>query len=181
MARRYTPLATACGLSLTVALSACGSSSSASPSSTKTTATTAASARAAALNCLRQHGVTPGATTAPSQQALQAARQACQQYFRGAFPRRALTPAQRAQLRAQTAAVRSCLASHGYTLPAAPAGPPGLRRGGGAGFGALQRALTTPAGRKAVTACASVIAKLRRPGGGFFAGPGAGGPPGGGG
>jgi hypothetical protein len=147
MARRYTPLATACGLSLTVALSACGSSSSASPSSTKTTATTAASARAAALN----------------------------------FPRRALTPAQRAQLRAQTAAVRSCLASHGYTLPAAPAGPPGLRRGGGAGFGALQRALTTPAGRKAVTACASVIAKLRRPGGGFFAGPGAGGPPGGGG
>ena len=182
------------GVSLAVGLAACGSSSSSSSGSAGSTAsgTNASSdaqfqARVNLAKCFRQHGInvpdpTTGGGTAGGggglfrslrsypQAQVNAARQACQQYFAQAFPRLNLTPAQRAQAQQQLVKFAQCMRSHGVNVP-----DPTFNGNGGFGFGRGFRSIdrNSPAFQSALTACQSLRPRFGRGGPGGPGGPGA--------
>jgi hypothetical protein len=182
-----------CALSaaLAVGVSACGStSSSTSTSSTAasggSSASTSSSRYQARLNlakCFRAHGIDvpdPSANGGPAggggvfrslrnypQTQVQAARQACQQYFAQAFPGANLSPAQRAQLQQQLVKFAQCMRSHGVNIP-----DPTFNNGGGFGIGQAFRSVdrNSPAFQAALNACQSVRPRFGRFGGGGLQG-----------
>lgn len=190
-ARRQVALSILVGV-LGLGIAACGSSSSSSSSAVSgTPAASSSSARyQARLNlakCLRAHGINvpdpnPGggpaggggggtfrALNSYPQAQVNAARTACQQYFRQAFAFANVSPAQRAQFQQQFVKWAECMRSHGINIPDPTnngTGGFGLRRT----LGSIDR--NSPAFQSANTACASVRPR--------FGGGGAGGPAGGG-
>jgi hypothetical protein len=163
-------------------LAACGSSS-ASSSSSGTTGTQF-QARLNLAKCFRAHGInvpdpSPGGGAAGgggvfrslrnySQAQIQAATQACQQYFAKAFPQLNLSPAQRAQFQQQLVKFAQCMRSHGINIPDPTFNTNGLfgfRRA----FGSVDR--NSPAFQAANKACASLRPQFGRRGAG---GPGGG-------
>ncbi len=177
-----------------LAVSACGSSSSSSSASTGSPTNGGTSARyQARLNlakCFRAHGLnvpdpSSGGGVAGggglfrelrqySQAQVQAARQACQQYFAQAFPAFNLSPAQRAQTQQQLVKFAQCMRSHGVNVPDPTVN--GGTGGGGGGFG-FARAFgsvdrNSPAFRSALTACQSLRPRFGRGAAGGGGGPG---------
>ncbi len=157
---------------LALAVSACGSSSSSSGAAASTVASSGAryQARLNLAKCFRAHGInvpdpSPGGGPAGggggifrslrsySRAQVQAARQACQQYFAQAFPQANLSPAQRAQLRQQLVEFAQCMRSHGIDVP-----DPTFNSGGGFGFARAFRSVdrNSPAFQAAMTACRSL-------------------------
>jgi hypothetical protein len=184
------------------ALAACGASSSAS---TSQTSGTQFQARLNLARCFRAHGINvpdPSSGGGPAgnggvfralrqypQSQIQAATQACRQYFAQAFPRLNLTPAQRAARRQQLVKFAQCMRSHGVNIPdPTTTGGPG---GGGFGIGREFRSIdrNSPVFQSALKACQSLRPQFGRgfgpggPGGGVGpgGGPDGGGPGGGGG
>jgi hypothetical protein len=167
------------GLALAGGLAACGSSNSASTSSSGTTGAQF-QARLDLAKCFRSHGINvpdPSSGGGPaggggifrtlrnySQAQVNAARQACQQYFAKAFPQLNLSPAQRAQLQQQFVKFAQCMRSHGINIP-----DPTFNSGGGFGFrrsfGSVDR--NSPAFQSALKACQSLRPQFG------FGGPGA--------
>jgi len=181
-ARRAAP----CLIALVAAagLAACGSSGS---SSATTAAATGAQfqARLDLAKCFRAHGLNvpdPSSGGGPAggaggifrtlrnypQAKLDAARQACQQYFTKAFPQLNVSPAQRAQFEQQLVKFAQCMRSHGINIP----DPSTSGAGGGFGFARQFRSIdrNSPAFQAANKACASLRPQFGR------GGPGAGGP-----
>jgi hypothetical protein len=176
-------------VALALALSACGSSSSSSSASTGALASGGTSARyQARLNlakCFRAHGLnvpdpSSGGGAAGGgglfrilrqypQAQIQAARQACQQYFAQAFPALNLSPAQRAQAQQELVKFAQCMRSHGVNVP-----DPTVNGGGGFGFarafGSIDR--NSPAFQSALKACQSLRPRFGRGGAGGGGGPG---------
>ncbi len=174
---------------LALALSACGSSSSSSSASTGSLTSGGTSARyQARLNlakCFRAHGLnvpdpSSGGGAAGGgglfrilrqypQAQIQAARQACQQYFAQAFPALNLSPAQRAQAQQQLVKFAQCMRSHGVNVP-----DPTVNGGGGFGFarafGSVDR--NSPAFQSALKACQSLRPRFGRGAAGGGGGPG---------
>jgi hypothetical protein len=171
---------------LAAGLAACGGSSG---SSGTTNATSGAQfqARLNLARCFRAHGINvpdPTAGGGPAEGGgafrtlrqypraqIQAATQACRQYFSQAFPRLNLTPAQQAQRRQQLVKFAQCMRSHGINIPdPTTTGGPG---GGGFGIGRAFRSIdrNSPAFQSALKACQSL-----RPQFGFRGGGGPGGP-----
>jgi hypothetical protein len=172
-----------------LALSACGSSSSSSSASTGSLTSGGTTARyQARLNlakCFRAHGInvpdpSSGGGVAGggglfrelrqySQAQVQAARQACQQYFAAAFPALNLSPAQRAQVQQQLVKFAQCMRSHGVNVP-----DPTFNGGGGFGFarafGSVDR--NSPAFQSAMQACRSLRPRFGRGAAGGGGGPG---------
>jgi hypothetical protein len=182
--------AVAVALALAVGLAACGSSSSSTGTNASASAGTTSSAQfQARLNlakCFRSHGVnvpdpSSGGGVAGGgggvfralrsypQAKIQAATQACQQYFSKAFTRPNLTPAQRQQAQQQLIKFAQCMRSHGVNVP-----DPTTGRGPGGGFGFGQfRSIdrNSPAFQAAATACASLRPRFGRGGPGGAGGP----------
>jgi hypothetical protein len=167
-----------------VGIAACGSSRS-----TNTSAATGAQfqARLNLAKCFRAHGVNvpdPSAGGGPAeggqafrifrtypQAKIQAAMQACRQYLSAAFPQLNLTPAQRAQRRAQLVKFAQCMRSHGIDIPdPTTTGGPGP---GGFGFARQFRSIdrNSPAFQAANKACASLRPQFGRGGPGGPGGP----------
>lgn len=177
----------ATGLVLAFGLAACGSSGS-SGSTTSGTSGAQFQARLNLAKCFRAHGLNvPDPSTGGgaaggggvfrllrnySQAQVNAARQACQQYFAQAFPRLNLSPAQQAQFRQQFVKFAECMRSHGVNIPdPTTAGP------GGFGFARQFRSIdrNSPAFQAASKACSSLRPQFGR---GGPAGAGGGGAPG---
>jgi hypothetical protein len=163
-------------LSLAVGLAACGSSGS-SKSTTNAASSTQFQARLDLAKCFRAHGLNvpdPSSGGGPaegggifrvlrnySQAQVNAARQACQQYFAKAFPQLNLTPAQRAQFQQQFVKFAQCMRSHGIDIP-----DPNFNSGGGFGFARQFRSVdrNSPAFQAANKACASLRPRFGRGG-----------------
>jgi len=173
-----------CAVALAGILSACGSSS-ASSSIAGSTSGAQFQARLNLAKCFRAHGINvpdPSTGGGPAggggvfrtlrnypQSQVQAATQACRQYFAEAFPRFNLSPAQRAQVQQQLVKFAECMRSHGVNVP-----DPSFN-GGGFGFRQAFRSIdrNSPAFQSALKACQSLRPRFGRGAGG----PGAGGPP----
>ncbi len=177
-------------LVLALALTACGSSSSSSSAAAGAATSGGTSARfQARLNlakCFRANGINvpdPSSGGGPAgggglfrvlrdypQAQIQAARQACQQYFAQAFPALNLSPAQRAQVQQQLVKFAQCMRSHGVNVP-----DPTFNSGGGFGFarafGSVDR--NSPAFQSARQACASLRPRFGGGAAGGGGGPGA--------
>lgn len=176
-----------CAVALTGILSACGSSSATSSSSGSTSGAQF-QARLNLAKCFRGHGINvpdPSTGGGPAggggvfrtlrnypQSQVQAATQACRQYFAEAFPRFNLSPAQRAQVQQQLVRFAECMRSHGVNVP-----DPTFNGSGGFGlgraFGSVDR--NSPAFQSALKACQSLRPRFGRGGGGGGGGGGAGG------
>jgi hypothetical protein len=172
-------------VALAAGLSACGSSSNSGGSTTAASTGAQFQARLNLAKCFRSHGInvpdpSSGGGAAGggglfrvlrnySQAQVNAARQACQQYFAQAFPRLNLSPAQRAQARQQLVKFAQCMRSHGVNIPDP------TTNGNGFGFRQQFRSIdrNSPAFQSANKACASLRPQFGR------GGPGGGGPPGG--
>jgi hypothetical protein len=174
---------------LSLGLAACGSSGSATAASSSSGAQF--QARLNLAKCFRSHGINvpdPSAGGGPAggggvfralqrypRAQIQAASQACRQYFAKAFPRLNLSPAQRAQFRQQAVKFAQCMRSHGINIP-----DPTFNGNGGFGIGRELRSIDSgsPAFQAANKACSSLRPRF---GPGGPGGPGGGGPPPGGG
>jgi hypothetical protein len=169
-------------LALGLAVAACGSSTASSSdpaaSASVTPSSTQFQARLNLAKCFRAHGInvpdpSSGGGVAGgggvfrilrnySQSEIQAASQACRQYFAQAFPRLNLSPAQRAQVQQQLVKFAQCMRSHGVNIP-----DPTFNAGGLFGFrrafGSVDR--NSPAFQSALSACRSLRPRFGRPGG----------------
>ena len=176
---------------LGLGLMACGSSSSSTSSAASGSGASSSNARFQArvnlAKCFRAHGINvpdPSSGGGPPeggglfrvlqnypQAQVQAARQACQQYFAQAFPQANLSPAQRAQLQQQLVKFAQCMRSHGINVP-----DPTFNANGAFGFRQAFRSIdrNSPAFKSALTACQSLRPRFGR------GGPGGGPPPSGG-
>ena len=172
---------------LALGTSACGSSSSSASTAVAGTAVSSSSARyQARLNlakCFRAHGINvpdPSSGGGPAgggglfrtlrqypQAQVQAARQACQQYFGQAFAFANLSPAQRVQFQQQLVKFAQCMRSHGVDVP-----DPTVNAGGGFGLRFDLRSFdrNSPAFKAAITACQSLRPRFGRGGGGLGGG-----------
>jgi hypothetical protein len=177
-------------VALAAGLSACGSSSKSGASTTGATSGGQFRARLNLAKCFRAHGInvpdpsTGGGPAAGgglfrvlrnySQAQVNAARQACQQYFAQAFPRLNLSPAQRAQARQQLVKFAQCMRSHGVNVPDPTTNSNGF--GFRQAFRSIDR--NSPAFQSAAKACANLRPRFGRggPGGAGGPPPGAGGP-----
>jgi hypothetical protein len=182
---RRTIIATLLVLACAVGVSACGSSNTSSTASASTSSGARSQARLNLAKCFRQHGINvpdPSTGSGPaggggvfralqgySRSQVQAATQACRQYFAQAFPRVNLSPAQQAQFRQQFVKFAECMRAHGVNVP-----DPSTSGAGGFGFRGTFRSIdrNSPAFQAASKACQS-LRPGRGPGGG-----GPGGPPG---
>ena len=169
-------------LGLGLGIAACGSSGS---TSTSAATGTQFQARLNLAKCFRSHGINvpdPSSGGGPaegggafrtlrnySQAQVQAATQACRQYFAQAFPRLNLSSAQRAQLQQQLTKFAECMRSHGVNIP-----DPTFNGGGAFGFRQQFKSVdrNSPAFNAAATACQSLRPRFGRGGAG---GPGGGG------
>ncbi len=156
----------AIALSSTLALSvaACGGSSSASSAASSSKQE---DARLAAAKCMRQHGVPipdPGQERSGggARGALQnipeatrnAARQACQKYFKNAFGQ--ISAADRTRFRDAFVKYSACMRSHGINIPTpAGAGP------GGGGPGRFEQLRQQPGFQAANDACRKNLPQRR--------------------
>jgi len=175
---------------IAVGVSACGSASSSSSSSSVVAGTSASDSSSSAryqarLNlakCFRAHGInvpdpSPNGGIGGGLRALrgypqaqvQAAMQACRQYFAQAFPRLNLSPAQQAQFRQAFVKWAACMRSHGIDIP-----DPTTNGTGGFGLrGALSNVdRNSPAFQSANQACASLRPRFGRGGAGGAPAPG---------
>jgi len=169
-------------VALVLMLSACGSSGS-SGSTTGGTSGAQFQARLNLAKCFRAHGINvpdPSTGGGPAgggglfrilrqypQAQIQAARQACQQYFAQAFPQLNLTPQQRAQFQQQLVKFAECMRSHGVNVP-----DPTFNGNGGFGFRVFRSIdRNSPAFQSALTACRSLRPRFGR-GGAAGGGPG---------
>src|SRR6059058_1989311 len=119
----------ACLAAIAAALTVAACGSAGSRTSTGSTSGAQFQARVNLAKCFRAHGINvpdPSSGGGPPeggglfrvlqnypQAQVQAARQACQQYFAQAFPQANLSPAQRAQLQQQLVKFAQCMRSHG--------------------------------------------------------------------
>jgi hypothetical protein len=164
-------------------LGACGSSGSSSNTAVATGAQF--QARLNLAKCFRAHGINvpdPSSSGGPAgggrifrslrsypPAQIDAARQACRQYFAQAFPQLNLSPAQRAQFQQQLVKFARCMRSHGIDIP-----DPQFNGSGGFGIGRELRSIdrNSPAFQSAMAACQSLRPRFGRGGPG---GPGPGG------
>jgi hypothetical protein len=168
---------------LTVA--ACGSAGS--RAGTGATSGAQFQARLNLAKCFRAHGINvpdPSSGGGPAggggggifrtlrqypESQINAARQACQQYFAQAFPQLNLSPAQRAQFQQQLVKFAQCMRSHGINVP-----DPTFNGNGAFGFRRAFRSIdrNSPAFQAASQACASLRPRFGRGGPGGAGGPG---------
>jgi hypothetical protein len=186
----------ACLAAIAAALTVAACGSAGSRASTGSTSGAQSQARLNLAKCFRAHGINvpdPSSGGGPAggggggifralrqypQAQINAARQACQQYFAQAFPQLNLSPAQRAQFQQQLVKFAQCMRSHGINVPDPQFNGNGGGPGAGFGFRRQFRSIdrNSPAFQSANQACASLRPRLGRggPGGaGGAGGPGA--------
>lgn len=182
------PRVLACIAVLAVALTVAACGSSGSRTTTGVASGAQFQARLNLAKCFRAHGInvpdpSPGGGPAGGgglfrvlrqypQSQINAARQACNQYFAQAFPQLNLSPAQRAQFQQQLVKFAQCMRSHGINVPDPTFNSNGPGPGGGFGFRRAFRSVdrNSPAFQAASQACSSLRPRLGRGGPG---GPGA--------